>query len=65
MPYKKYEADAVQFNKVLHKQEPKKWRNIKNEWESLFPNVEVTVDVVVHTRNTGTIQNSTFFPTQE
>ncbi|WP_107943027.1 MULTISPECIES: Ger(x)C family spore germination protein [Metasolibacillus] len=62
---KKYEADAVQFNKVLHKQEPKKWRNIKNEWESLFPNVEVTVDVVVHTRNTGTIQNSTFFPTQE
>ncbi|KYG91417.1 spore gernimation protein [[Bacillus] sp. KCTC 13219] len=62
---KKYEADAAQFNKVLHKQEPKKWRDIKNEWTTLFPDVEVTVDVNVHTRNSGTIQNSTFFPTKE
>ncbi|WP_342472131.1 Ger(x)C family spore germination protein [Metasolibacillus sp. FSL H7-0170] len=61
----KYEADAAQFNKVLHKQEPKKWRDIKNEWTTLFPDVEVTVDVNVHTRNSGTIQNSTFFPTKE
>ncbi|MEC1180309.1 Ger(x)C family spore germination protein [Metasolibacillus meyeri] len=62
---KKYQADAVHFNKILHQQEARKWKNIKDQWATIFPDVEVVIDVVVHTRNSGTTQNSTFFLTKE
>ncbi|WP_042474418.1 Ger(x)C family spore germination protein [Bacillus ndiopicus] len=62
---KNYEADAVHFSNILHQQEPKKWRKIEHQWATLFPDVEVIVDVRVQTKNSGTIKNSTFFLSKE
>lgn len=60
-----YDADVVHFGQVLHRQEPKKWRKIKEQWPTLFQNAKVTVNVKVDTITPGTIQNSTFYPIKE
>lgn len=54
----KYQVDNLGFNEVLHRENPKEWNKIKDEWQTIFPKLEVTVEVKVRTRGLGTMQNS-------
>lgn len=54
---KVYKLDIVGFDQILHRQNPKEWRRIKEKWPIIFSNLEVDVKIEVNTRNSGTITN--------
>lgn len=54
---KTYKVDALQFGEILYRQDYKGWNKIKDNWVSLFPNIDVKVQVTVKTQGFGTIQN--------
>ncbi|MGE7918086.1 Ger(x)C family spore germination protein [Viridibacillus sp. NPDC093762] len=62
---KKYQADVVGFGEAIHRADPKEWKKIKGNWESLFPELKVNVKVKVNTRGLGTVQNSLLYKTKE
>ncbi|MGE7624948.1 Ger(x)C family spore germination protein [Viridibacillus sp. NPDC096237] len=62
---KKYRADVVGFGDAIHRADPKEWKKIKGNWESLFPELKVNVKVKVNTRGLGTVQNSLLYKTKE
>lgn len=53
-----YQADVLGFGEAIHRANPKEWKKIKNEWEKIYPEVEVNVKVHVNTQGLGTMQNS-------
>ncbi|MFI2130475.1 Ger(x)C family spore germination protein [Lysinibacillus fusiformis] len=53
-----YRADVLGFGEVIHRTDPKLWKNIKKDWEEIYPEVKVNVKVNVKTQGLGTLQNS-------
>ncbi|MGD2196957.1 Ger(x)C family spore germination protein [Lysinibacillus fusiformis] len=53
-----YRADILGFGEAIHRTDPKLWKNIKNDWEEIYPGVEVNVKVNANTQGLGTLQNS-------
>ncbi|MCK1988085.1 Ger(x)C family spore germination protein [Lysinibacillus fusiformis] len=53
-----YQADVLGFGEAIHRADPKEWKKIKNDWEKIYPEVEVNVKVLVNTQGLGTMQNS-------
>lgn len=52
-----FESDILGFGERIHKTSPKEWEKIKKQWEELFPNVPVNVNVKIKIRRMGTITN--------
>lgn len=53
-----YKVDNLGFSEVLHRENPKEWKKIKDEWTTLFPELEVKVEVKVRTLGVGTTNDS-------
>lgn len=53
-----YRADILGFGEAIHRTDPKLWKDIKNDWEEIYPGVEVNVKVNANTQGLGTLQNS-------
>ncbi|WP_336634860.1 Ger(x)C family spore germination protein [Lysinibacillus fusiformis] len=53
-----YRADILGYGEAIHRTDPKFWKNIKNDWEEIYPGVEVNVKVNANTQGLGTLQNS-------
>jgi len=53
-----YQADVLGFGEAIHRANPTEWRKIKDDWQTIYPEVEVNVKVNVYTRGLGTLQNS-------
>lgn len=49
----KYNADIIGIGEHLSKFEPKVWKDIKGNWDDIFPQVEFDVKVDVKIRRTG------------
>lgn len=47
-------TDPLQFGEAFRRNDPKKWKTLKKEWEEHFKNLEVTVHVTSKIRLTGT-----------
>jgi spore germination protein KC len=47
---KEFNADIFGFSEVIHKSYPKEWRTMKKQWDQIFPQLQVDVDVncVIH-----------------
>ncbi|MET4561204.1 spore germination protein KC [Lysinibacillus parviboronicapiens] len=54
---KNYQADIVGFGEVLYREDYKAWKNIKDDWSSIFPELEIKVEVNVNTSGLGTMTN--------
>lgn len=54
---KEYKADIFGFGDKIHKEDPKKWEEIKTNWTEIFPTIQVEVKVDIKIRRTGTITN--------
>lgn len=50
-------VDALRFSKAIHSKYPAKWKEMKKDWESIYPDLEVQVEVRVVLRGSGFIQN--------
>lgn len=53
---KEYASDIAGFGKVLYDTYPDEWEEIKDQWSSLFPFVEYTVQVETKIRRPGLMQ---------
>lgn len=52
---KEYKTDIVGFGEQLHRDNPKKWRTVKDEWDRHFASAQFSVSVDVSINNTGAI----------
>ncbi|MEI2283079.1 MULTISPECIES: Ger(x)C family spore germination protein [Paenibacillus] len=52
---KKFKADIIGIGRSIHRQLPKEWDKIKDRWEFLYPEVQVTVDPHVIIENVGVV----------
>ena len=50
---KKYNADAIFISEYLNKYHPKLWKEIKDDWDEIFPDIDIEVDVNVFIRRRG------------
>ncbi|MGE7023723.1 Ger(x)C family spore germination protein [Solibacillus cecembensis] len=53
-----YQADVLGFADAIHRADPTEWKKIKDDWQTIYPEVEVNVKVNVNTQGIGTLQNS-------
>jgi spore germination protein KC len=47
--------DIVDIGGQLHRQHPKEWKQIKNNWEEIFPYLNIDINVYTNVRGTGLI----------
>jgi spore germination protein KC len=55
---KKYRSDIFGFGETIHRDEPKAWERLENDWGSIFPEIQVDVKIDIKIRRTGTQSNS-------
>jgi spore germination protein KC len=52
---KQYGTDVLSFNQTLNRQHPKEWNKLKGQWDTIFPDIEVTVKVKVNLKHIGLV----------
>ncbi|MEK4402872.1 Ger(x)C family spore germination protein [Sporosarcina sp. FSL K6-6792] len=55
---KQYKTDIFGFGQAIHRSNPKTWKKIKNQWDEIFPELTVNVEVDMKIYHTGTVSNS-------
>ncbi|WP_375199162.1 Ger(x)C family spore germination protein [Lysinibacillus sp. RS11] len=53
-----YQVDILDFGEVLHREDHKAWKSIEDDWSTIFPELEVNVEVNVKTSGTASLVNS-------
>ncbi|WP_274307088.1 Ger(x)C family spore germination protein [Solibacillus daqui] len=53
-----YQADVLGFGEAIHRADHTEWKKIKDDWQTIYPEVEVNVKVNVNTQGLGTMKNS-------
>lgn len=61
----RYQVDVLGFGEVIHRTDAKEWKKIKDDWPTIFPELEVNVEVKVDTQGLGTMQNSILCKSKE
>lgn len=51
----KLNADIFGFGDMLHQKHPTEWNDLKDQWDQLFPSLDVQVDVDAKVRRSGLI----------
>ncbi|TFE26711.1 Ger(x)C family spore germination protein [Cohnella luojiensis] len=52
---KQYGADVLGFNEALNRQHPREWNKIKGQWDTIFQDIKVTVNVKVNLKSVGLV----------
>lgn len=50
---KDYKADVLGIGEHICKFEPKLWKEVKDDWENVFPNLNININAKVKVRRTG------------
>ncbi|WP_026559117.1 Ger(x)C family spore germination protein [Bacillus sp. J37] len=53
-----FQSDIFGFGEVIHREDPKAWKELKDNWDEHFTNLDVNVDVKADIRRLGTITDS-------
>jgi spore germination protein KC len=56
----KYQSDIFGFGNTFRKSYPKQWKELKDQWEEIFPTVKVSYTAEGSVNLTGTIKQSVF-----
>jgi spore germination protein KC len=51
---KEMETDIFGFGEAFEQKYPEKWNEVEDDWEEIFPEVEVTFDIKARVLRTGT-----------
>ena len=62
---KKMKADIFGFAEEFHRKYPKQWHQVKDQWDDVYPKVEVTIDIKAHIRSPGAATHPAGIPEQE
>ncbi|WP_368657733.1 Ger(x)C family spore germination protein [Metabacillus halosaccharovorans] len=60
-----FKSDIFGFGEVIHREDSKAWKGLKNNWDEHFTNLDVNVDVKADIRRLGTITDSFQKETEE
>ena len=52
---KKYKTDVLGYGKIIHKTNPKKWKQIKNNWYEIFKNLDIETDINIKLEEQGSL----------
>ena len=52
---KKYQTDILGYGKMIHKKNPKKWKQIKTNWDEIFKNLEIETEYDIKIKKQGTL----------
>jgi spore germination protein KC len=52
---KQFGTDVFGFNQTLNRQHPSEWNKLKGQWDTIFPDIEVTVNVNVNLKHIGLV----------
>lgn len=59
MAQKKYKSDIFGFGNYIYKNNTKKWKLLKDNWDSeIFPNITVETDININLNNKGSLEQS-------
>jgi spore germination protein KC len=50
-------ADVLGFGDILYRLNPKVWKNIKDQWDEIFPTVQVQVQADFQIKHTGLVND--------
>jgi len=50
---KEYKADVFGFGEAFHRKYPKQWKESKDHWDEMYPNLEVELDIHANVLRTG------------
>lgn len=50
---KKYKVDTVGFGNIIYQKNPKEWEKLKKDWDEIYPDVKIDVNVKFNIRRTG------------
>ncbi|HAE91515.1 Ger(x)C family spore germination protein [Tissierella praeacuta] len=53
---KQYKADAIYIGEYLYKYHPKVWKEVENDWDEIFPQIDIDVVVDSKIRRRGLVQ---------
>ncbi|RAP77436.1 Ger(x)C family spore germination protein [Paenibacillus montanisoli] len=62
---KQYGTDVLGFNEVLNRQHPIKWKELNRNWDNIFPEIQVTVNVHIKLKQIGLVGPSLQFKERE
>lgn len=54
----KYKIDIFGFGEVIHRSDPKAWKELKKDWDQTFTSLPVHVKVITKIRRLGKVSNS-------
>ncbi|NQX58167.1 Ger(x)C family spore germination protein [Paenibacillus qinlingensis] len=52
---KQFGTDVFGFNQTLNRQHPRKWKQLKGQWDTIFPDIEVNVSVHITLKYIGLV----------
>ena len=52
---KKYNTDVLGYGKLIHKRYPKKWKQIKNNWDEIFKNLNIETNIDIEIEDQGAL----------
>ena len=52
---KKYKTDVLGYGKIIHKKNPKKWKEIKNKWNEIFKNLKIETEIDLTLEEQGSL----------
>jgi spore germination protein KC len=52
---KQFGTDVFGFNQTFNRQHPSEWNNLKGQWDTIFPDIEVTVNVNINLKYIGLV----------
>jgi spore germination protein KC len=55
---KKYKVDSVGFGQEIYKNYPDKWAVLKNQWDTRFPEANITIEVNLTIKGAGMVHSS-------
>lgn len=52
---KQFGTDVFGFNQTFNRQHPSEWNKLKGQWDTIFPDIEVTINVNVNIKYIGLV----------
>lgn len=51
----KYHSDVLGYGMQVHKKQPKKWKEIKDDWDTIFSELEINSDIKINVKTKGAL----------
>ena len=50
-----YNSDVLGYGNKIYKKNPKKWKNIKDNWDTIFKDLEINTEIKINIKTKGSL----------